>query len=371
MAEETVLYSFGSSSTDGTGPAAGLVQGSDGYFYGTTESGGQNNYGTVYRISSTGLEEILHSFATSGDGADPQAALIQGANGDLYGTTVSGGSQSDENGCGTVFQITTSGVETELAVFNYANGCNALGPVTLDKASNLYGTTANGGSGTSPDGTLYEVAANGTVTDIYNFPQGTNDGLVPIGHLVLTSDGSIYGTTHSGGQFGVDSAKGLAGYGTIFKVAPDGTETILHSFSGGSDSAYPNTGLVLGQDSRLYGTTSGAQGTDVQSGGTIFSISTTGAYSIVYTFGAIPSVGNQASGLVQDSSGNSYGTEGGLVYQITPTGTFTVLHTFAGGTDGQYPNGPLIIAADGNLYGTTGSGGQNNRGTVFRIAIGN
>jgi uncharacterized repeat protein (TIGR03803 family) len=222
--EETVLYSFQNYTDDGSIPSS-LILGSDGYFYGTTFIGGHFNYGTVFRISSAGAETVLYSFGGGADGELPSASLIEGNDGNFYGTTPFGGSSRD----GTVFKITPGGEERVLYSFSGGSG-NGADPYTaliqgLD--GGFYGATQAGGKENSNPcgggcGSLFEVTPTGSETVLYLFAAITTDAEIPDANLVQGSDGNFYGITSEGGQLGG---------GTVFRVTPAGTLTVLHSFA--------------------------------------------------------------------------------------------------------------------------------------------
>ena len=247
----TSLYSF-TGGNDGANPAAGLVQGSDGNFYGTTYGGGTNGNvwfggGTVFKISANGALTSLYSFTGGNDGANPHAGLVQGSDGNFYGTTSGGGT----NGAGTVFKISTNGALTSF-VFLHRHAMMAQDPdagLVQGSDGNFYGTTSVGGTNNS--GTVFKISANGALTSLYSFT-GSNDGAYPDAGLVQGSDGNFYGTTSSGGT---NDAQRNYGYGTVFKISPNGALTSLYSFTGGNDGAYPQAGLVQGSDGNFYGTT--------------------------------------------------------------------------------------------------------------------
>src|ERR1022692_170052 len=261
----TTLHSFCSdypSCTDGADPYAGLAQAANGDLYGTAYNGGANGYGAVFKITQGGTLTTLYSFCSQTnctDGAGPEAGLVQAANGDLYGTTYSGGTSS----AGTIFKITPSGTLTTLHSFN---GEDAGGPVAgLVQAANgdLYGTTQGGG--TNGGGTIFKITPSGTVTTLYSFCPQTNctDGETPFAGLVQAADGDLYGTT-------IDGANGN---GTIFKITPGGTLTTLYSFCSQTncrDGGQPNAGLVQDTNGDLYGTTDYGGGA---ASGTVFRLS--------------------------------------------------------------------------------------------------
>jgi uncharacterized repeat protein (TIGR03803 family) len=372
----TILYSFAGSpfDTDGIDPAAGLVQGADGNFYGTTVGGGTatncggvgTGCGTVFRISPSGTETTLYSFGSvPNDGNVPQAGLVQGSDGNLYGTTSAGGT----NDAGTVFRISASGTETTLYSFvGYPyDGYEPLAGLVQGSDGNLYGTTSAGG--TSDQGTVFRISPSGSYAILYSFVGYPYDGAQPYAGLVQDGDGNFYGTTAFGGT--------NDGYGTVFRISPSGTETTLYSFgSSPNDGNAPQAGLVQGSDGNFYGTTSAGGTNDA---GTVFRISPSGTETTLYSFGSSPNDGNAPqAGLVQGSDGNLYGTtsaggtsDQGTVFRISPSGTQTTLYSFASGDpDGEDPQAALVQGSDGNFYGTTEYGGTNNSGTVFELALG-
>jgi uncharacterized repeat protein (TIGR03803 family) len=348
---ETVLYSFGASgAADGTNPISTLIQDADGNFYGTTDSGGAYNQGTVFKISPAGVETWVYSFSGNGpavgapgqDGSTPYAGLIQGSDGNFYGTTNVGGAY----GYGTVFKITPAGVETVLYSFTAGNLCvnyvcrrdggQPWAPLVKGNDGNFYGTTF------SPS-TVFKITPAGDETVLYSFTgsllggAASADGAGPAAGLTLGTDGNFYGTTFAGGAYAS---------GTVFKISPAGAESILHAFSGG----YVTYGIGV------HGTSGGVQGS---------------------WDAATPSYG----ALVQGSDGIFYGTtrsggayNSGAIFKITASGLETVLYSFtgnggiAGSADGAYPEGGLIQVSDGTFYGTTVNGGATNEGTVFSFS---
>jgi uncharacterized repeat protein (TIGR03803 family) len=354
----TTLYSFSGYPSDGDSPYAGLVQGNDGNFYGTTSSGGASGKGIVFRISPGGSLTNLHSFSgPPTDGDYPSAGLVQGSDGNFYGTTSSGGTNDD----GTVFRISPGGTLTNLYSFGRSDGAYPNSRLVQGSDSNLYGTTVNGG--VRDYGTVFRISPGGSLTNLYSF--SNSDGAYPNAGLAQGSGGDFYGTTASGGA---------SGNGTVFRISQTGSFTNLHSFSY-SDGVYPNAGLVQGNDGNFYGTTSsgGASGK-----GIVFRISPGGNLTNLHSFsgsdGADPN-----GGLVQGSDGNFYGTTEsggtstncsggcGTVFQISSSGNFKSLWSF-GSDDGAYPEAELVQGNDGKFYGTTSLGGTNDAGTVFRIS---
>jgi uncharacterized repeat protein (TIGR03803 family) len=380
--KDSVLHSFTggtAGSTVGAGPAAPLVQASDGNFYGTTSAnqyggpyGGLMGPGTVFKVTPVGVETLLYAFGTGGstDGATPVAGLIQGSDGNLYGTTRSGGAY----GYGTVFKITPAGVETVL--YSFFGGLDGIGPsggLIQGSDGNFYGTTNEGGQ--CQVGVVFRVTPTGTESVLYTFTGGENgcgtaDGANPNYGLILGTDGNFYGTTAEGGFVG-------RGNGTVFKITPAGVESVLYAFQGGSsDGASPAGGVIQASDGNFYGTTNFAGAYDT---GTVFKITPGGVETSLYSFEPYGSVNAviPAAGLIQASDGNFYGTaEGGgyhvgTVFKITLAGVESLLCSFGanGSTDSAIPSAGVIQGTDGNLYGTALEGGTGTVGTVFKLNI--
>jgi uncharacterized repeat protein (TIGR03803 family) len=363
----TSLHAF--DSKDGANPSAGLVQGSAGYFYGTTYYGGANSVGTVFKISAGGALTSLASFDYT-DGAYPSAGLVQGSDGFFYGTTSRGGTNA--NGYGTVFQISASGLLRSLNSFGRTQDVfgvpfdGGVPNAPLVQAGNgvLYGTCSYGGANDSyPGGTVFEISTNGALTVLWSFTGGS-DGSGPEAGLVQGRDGSFYGTTS--GDFG--------SYGGVFKFRPPGTVAGLDSFTGGADGGNPWAGLVQGSDGYFYGTTAFG---GTYTNGTVFRMTAGGALTSLYSFTGGNDGGNPYGVLVQGSDGYFYGTTAlggtytnGTVFRISASGTLANLYSFTGGNDGGKPYAGLVQGSDGSFYGTTLDGGTNRYGTVFRLSIG-
>jgi|SRR5579862_4412 len=325
---EAVVHSFSGYPKDGEGPFAGLIADKNGNGYGTTVVGGSHNFGTVFKLASDGTETALYSFTCTGsDGCSPFGGVIKDG-GNLYGTTLEGGYYDDSecgSGCGIVFKLAPDGRETVLHEFKGPEGPDGAFPwagLVRDKAGNLYGTTANGGGNGGDLGTVFKLAPDGTETFPHNFAGGT-DGADPQAPLIMDKTGNLYGTTVDGGSAGCNQNLGC---GTVFMVAPDGTEKVLHAFAGGSDGAHPQAGLLMDKAGNLYGTTYyGGGGARCPAGGC------------------------------------------GTVFKLTPDGTETVIHACASGKSGRGPEAGLVADKKGNLYGTTFYGGANRSGMVFEL----
>jgi uncharacterized repeat protein (TIGR03803 family) len=331
----TVLYSF-LPTFENTGPGPiGLVRDAIGSLYGSTDIGGQYRAGTVFKLTPSGAEGILHSFGGENDGNGPSSGgLAIDSAGNLYGGTVFGGQTNgcDGNGCGIVYKVSPSGVETILHSFTGGtDGAIPQGIPVLDASGNLYGVAANGANPGCDEGfgcgTIYKVDTAGNFTVLYSFT-GDTDGDVPVGGPVLDSSGNLYGTTTIGGNLSCSPPNGC---GVVFKIDSSGNFTVLYTFNGGSnDGEGPNSTLLLDFAGNLYGTTGygGDLSCDLNEGGGC-----------------------------------------GVVFKVDPSGEETILHAFAGGTgDGADPtNGPLTSDGKGNLYGTTSFGGVANGGVIFAL----
>jgi uncharacterized repeat protein (TIGR03803 family) len=362
--------------THGANPYATLVQGPDGNFYGTTEFGGPISAGTIFKITPSGTLTTLYTFPNFSDGCNPAAGLVLSSDGNFYGTTSTCGATSSgcAFGCGTTFKITPAGALNTLHTFDATDGYQPEAAMIQGANGNFYGTTELGG--TSGYGTVFEMTRSGKITVLHSFAGYPADGAYPIAGLVQAANGTLFGTTERGGSsqscvtFG-----GVYGCGTVFKITPSGMLTMLHSFDT-TDGALPDGGLVQAGSS-LYGTTS-----DVATStfGTVFKITPTGTLTTLYNFcsqagcadGAYP-----ASGMVKATDGNLYGTtsqagtgNAGTVFEITTAGTLTTLHSFDQ-ADGEAPFGGLLQATNGSLYGTTSVGGTNEAdGTIFGLSAG-
>ncbi len=379
--KDSVLYSFsgGTGNMVGAAPTAPLIQASDGNFYGTTSAnqngepyGGLMGPGTVFKVTPAGVETLLYAFGTNGsnDGATPVAGLIQGSDGNLYGTTKHGGAY----GYGTVFKITLAGVETVLySFFGGLDGADPVAGLILGSDGNFYGTTQEGGQ--CGAGVVFRVTPTGAESVLYTFTGGTGgcataDGANPNSGLILGTDGNFYGTTAQGGFVG-------SGDGTVFKITPAGVESVLYAFQGGSsDGEEPAGGVIQASDGNFYGTTSIGGAYDT---GTVFKITPGGVETLLYSFEPYGSVNAilPFAGLIQANDGNFYGTTGhggngeGTVFKITLAGVESLLCSFGanGSTDGVFPSASVTQGTDGNLYGTTLGGGTVNLGTVFKLSI--
>jgi len=344
----SLLYSF-SGVPDGSDPDS-LIRTSAGDMYGTTGSGGVYNQGTVFKLDSSGNETVLYSFTGGSDGGGPVSVIRYG--GKFYGTTYRGG----DSDLGTIFVLDRKGKETVLHSFSgVPDGASPYTGLVRDPGGNLYGTTSRGG--TSNRGMVFKLDPAGNFTILYSFTTG-NDGLFP-NSLIRDSSGNLYGTTDQGG--------GQFRQGTVFKLDSAGRETVLYSFSGGTDGGYP-TGVIR-SGGKFYGTT--VSGGDIGLG-TVFVLDKKNKETVLHSFsdidGAFPGFG-----VIRDSAGNLYGTtevggtyEFGVVFKLDKTGKETVLYNFTGGNDGGSPASNLIRDSAGNLYGYV-NGGTSGAGAIFEL----
>lgn len=308
---EAPLYSF-NGGDDGEIPVGGLIIDGAGNLYGTTISGGVHGAGTAFQIAPDGSETVLHVFGDQGDGQIPYAGLAADAHGRMYGTTIGGGAF----GYGTIFKVTTGGKET--VSYSFTGGSDGAEPynsLILGKNGTFYGTSVSGGDWN--EGTVFAFEPPGGESVLYSFHGALKHGSQPYAKLVRDRDGNLYGTTYAGGEHNL---------GAVFKVTPDGAETVLYSFKGGAaDGAYPTRSLVLDGKNNLLGTT---------------------------TWGG-------------KSGCSSRGC--GTVFKVTQAGKETIIHLFKG-DDGSEPAAGLTLDSGGNLYGTTDSGGLHGLGTVFKLS---
>jgi uncharacterized repeat protein (TIGR03803 family) len=412
---ETVLYSF-SGGNDGGNPNA-VIRDRNGNLYGTTGAGGASGYGVVFRLDGSGRQTILHAFTGAADGAYPSANIALDPLGNFYGSTNNGGNQMGAAGAGVVFRIDPAGQETVLYTFTGGNdGANPNG-VLRDRQGALYGVTSAGGSAGA--GVVFELDASGHQSVLYTFTGGNDGGYASAG---VTRDwkGDLFGTTNGGGASGsgvvfkvdasghetvlhtfargavgdqpdgsgvvLDSAgnlygtaafSGEGGAGTVYKLDKDGNATVIYAFPGNEQGQYPyNSGVMLGPDGGLYGTTfyGGRRGA-----GVVYRLGENREERVLYDFSFFTPLGfsEPSGGLVSDPAGNLFGVTFlgqtnvgfgfGVVYRLDREGHATVLHNFTDGGDGGIPNGPLVLDAKGNVYGTAGSGGTSGSGVVFKI----
>jgi len=374
-----IVYNF-AVQPDGQNPNAAVVRGTDGSLYGTTTGGGTYGEGSIFKIGPDGKETVLHSFSgKNGDGAYPNAPLVMDAAGNLYGTTLAGGNTDcfQNGGCGIVFKLSKNGNGKVLYTFSGSvDGARPEAPLLLAPDGKLYGTTTSGGN--YGLGTVFQFSGIGGETVLHSFTGGYDDA-TPYGGLIHDKNGNLYGTT-SGNMNPDTTCEASAGNGTVFRLSPIGHLTVLHAFQGGRDGRVPCSGLTAGTSGELYGTTA-LGGTDcIGFGecGTIFEIDKTGRMTVLHIFEGTEGI-NPYSTLVRDASGTLYGTavlggdingysEGhGTVFSLDITGQVNVLHAFTGAPDGAYIFGGLTLDSSGTLYGTATFQGANGYGIVFSL----
>jgi len=362
----TTLYSF--AGTDGAGPLGPLIQARDGNLYGTTVRGGSRNSGVVFRISTAGTFETLHSFCSEtncADGKYPFSGVIQAADGNFYGTTREGGIGRG----GTIFEITAAGTLSVIHSFCLAPCTDGVDPeagLVQAPDGSFYGTTFWGpGPGW---GTLFHLDTSGEVTVLYSFCPDNGaclNGANPEA-LVLSANGNLYGTTFIGGA--------PPGSGTFFSFSPAGKLSTIVSFCQDATCyGNPKGPVFQASNGDFYGVTGGAF---------VYRISSTGAFTVLYSFCAqapCPDDEYALGGLLEGANGKFYGTtvlgganNTGTVYEITPSGQLTTLYSFcaaSGCADGEEPVSKLFQSSNGDLYGTTYRGGANGLGTVFRLSL--
>ena len=401
----TTLVTF--NGTNGADPKSRMILASDGNFYGVTETGGTNNTGTVFQLTQSGVLTTIAQFGSSagllsffGDVIAPFGELMQGSDGNLYGTTETGPNAISV--VGTVFKVALSGTLTTLATFDSINGATPWAGLVQDASGYLYGTTEYGGA--SNLGTIFRMTTNGSLATLASF-RGTN-GTYPTAQLVMGANGNLYGTTFAGGtvtniiinitnNMGINTGTNIIqqlipGQGTVFEVATNGALTTLVTFGGanggvfevttngalttlvtfgGANGSEPQAGLTLGGDGNFYGVTT-AGGTN--GFGTVFQMTPSDTLTTLFSFngydGSCPDVP-----LTLGADGNLYGTTrtslpggNGTAFEITTGGTFTTLAYF-NNADGATPHSGLVANTNGNYYGTTEFGGTNNLGTVYQL----
>lgn len=343
------------SKTDGGNPYGSLIQAKDGNLYGMNYWGGATGYGTIFRITLTGTYTILRSLAPLTDGSYPYGDLLQANDGFLYGMANGGGANSN----GTIFKISTAGVFTLIRSLNTStDGGNPAGNLVQATDGNFYGITRYTSGGTH--GGIFKLTTAGVYTVIKKFDLATTGGY-PYGSLLQNTDGYFYGMTNQGGS---------NFYGTVFKVNSAGTLTVLSALNGAAHGNEPQEDLVTGKDSALYGMTRYGGAYNY---GTVFKICG-GVTTVIRSFNKTTDGATPTGGLLRASDGNFYGmteTGGtnsvGTIFKLTPAGVYTVLRQLKTATDGAYPKGSLVQGPDGALYGMASAGGTGSGGTIFRI----
>ncbi len=361
-----VLVHVFSGAWDGEYPYAEVVQGADGNLYGTTSSGGPFGMGVAFKSTLDGAFTVLHEFTGGADGGQPSGQLRQGPDGNFYGTTASGGASS----LGVVYRMTPAGIVTPIHAFAGADGSCPCGAVVSAADASFFGRTYGGGAFSA--GTIFQVTSDGGFTVVRSFtgdPEDAHPSVIrgfahPRAPVILGTDGNLYGTTLVGGTTDL---------GAVFKIDLNGTVTLLHSFSGNGDGGQPSTALVQAADGNFYGGTGLLRYGGTASGNVLFTITPAGTFTALHVLD-VTSEGQLPSTLIQATDGNLYGTtqfggsaDLGTVFKMTPAGALTTLHVFTGGADGAGSVASLVQATDGNFYGTTAWGGAWGFGTVFKM----
>ncbi len=376
-----LIYSFAGNG-DGEYTDTELVMDTAGNLYGTSVLGGTFGSGTVFEISAVGVHTVLYSFTGGPDGAQPYKGVTLDAQGNLYGTAVTGGGGSCEGGCGVVYKLTKSGSQwTQSVLHTFTGGTDGSGPgspVAFDSKGNLYGTTPTGGS--SSAGVVYQLKPSGTggwtFKVIHAFTGGTDGNGGSAGRLLVDTAGNLYGVCTVGGA---------KGFGNVYEISASGSKWIfitLYSFKDQPDGASPYGGVVFDKSGNLFGTTYYAGGNDM---GTVYKLAhnTNGTWteSVLYSFKGGTDGASPISSLVVDSAGNFYGTtsEGGasacgcgVIFKMTKgtSGKWTesVVYRFPGTpSPGFAYNGMTSDSTASNFYGATVHGGADNDGTIYKL----
>jgi uncharacterized repeat protein (TIGR03803 family) len=378
----TVIYSF-AGDEDGEYPSTELVRDSAGNLYGTSVLGGDFGSGTVFEVSPSGTHTILYSFTSGADGGQPYGGVTLDAEGNLYGTAVTGGSGGAcEGGCGVAYKLTNvGGTWTQGVLHNFTGGDDGSGPgagLTLDAQGNLYGMTPTGGA--YGFGTIYQLhpkqqGGRYRFRVVHAFTGGVDGSSASVGRLIFDPDGNLYGAATVGGAYG---------NGVVFQLHQrDGSWKLrtLYSFMGKPNAGFPYGGLVFDGAGNLYGTTYYDGANDF---GSVYQLAPRlhGSWKerVLYSFQNGTDGAFSISNLVFDADGNLYGTtsEGGApgcscgtVFKMTHNGpgqwTESVEYAFTGTPDGAFPYNGLVGDGAGNFYGTTVHGGADNEGSVYEF----
>jgi len=353
----TVLHNF--TGNDGAYPFSRLTIDGQGNLYGTTGGTLPPTYGTIFELSRSNLiGNLLVLLRRTPTGICDFCVdnLLRDAQGNLYVSDAIGGNF----GNGAVLKLTPAGL-MPIVLYSFTGGADGQYPndgLISDAEGNLYGTTGLGGA--FGKGVVFKITPSGTETVLYSFTGGS-DGGEPWGRLLQDSQGNFYGATYVGG--------GELSFGVLFELSASGVETVLHTFTGGSDGGHPNGDLIADAAGNLYGTTPSIP-RSVH--GVVFKITQQGVLTVLHTFTGSDGF-DPRSGLIMDALGNLYGTTwsggssgNGVVYELSANGTLTVLHSFSG-PEGELPAGGLVFDASGNLYGTAAYGGTSNYGVVFKL----
>lgn len=372
------IYSF-AGNTDGEYTDTELVRDSAGNLYGTSVQGGTYGGGTVFQVTPAGVHTVLYNFTGGADGGEPYKGVTLDAQGNLYGTAVTGGGGSCEGGCGVVFELKNSGgVWTQSVIHTFSGAADGYGPgspVSIDKSGNVYGTVPTGGK--YGMGVVYQLrpsASGWKLRVIHTFTGGTDGGGGSAGSLLIDSAGNLFGACTVGGSLG---------FGTVYEVSPVQGQwrfTTLYTFKDQPDGALPYGGLVLDKAGNLYGTTYYAGAHDF---GTVYKLTHSNGHwieSVLYSFQGGNDGASPISSLVADASGNFYGTTSdggastcgcGVIYKMTRGSggkwTESVVYQFPGSPDPGFAYNGMITDGKGNFYGATVHGGDNNDGAIYQF----
>jgi uncharacterized repeat protein (TIGR03803 family) len=347
----TVLFDFLLGGPGPQWPGGPLAQGRDGDLYGWSYNGGATNNGSIWKTDPSGTVSVIYNFAS---GNDCQSGMTLGTDGNFYGTAL-----TNCGGAGYVFKLTPSGTLTVLHTFTGTPDGSGPGLLVQYSDGNFYGVTGQGGA--TNYGTVFKITPTGTLTILYSFDD-TNEFANPNYRLTVGNDGNFYGTFQRDAN------------GGVFKMTPAGVVTLVHQFAGPpNDGGSPVSGVILGKDGNFYGTT---QVGGTQNEGTIFKMTPSGTVTILHSFSQPSDYAiNPTAPLVQATDGNFYGTADSCtvfgcgpqdLYEMTPSGTFTILQEFTA----SYPYWGVIQDTNGIIYGVTQQGGTVNGGVLFSLNIG-
>jgi uncharacterized repeat protein (TIGR03803 family) len=358
----TLRHTF-TGSSDGARPKASLVRSSNANLYGTTLSGGTSDLGTVFTLAPGGTVTLLRSFSDLGGDGNTPTGLVRANDGNFYGATLTSTNRFQEVQGSVVFRITPAGAFTALKALSTTEGYD---PNPLIQAADgfLYGTCKLAGA--SARGTVFRISLTGDFTLLHTFTGGAGDGAGPQSALVQATDGNFYGTTNAGGT---------SNKGTLYRMTPGGTATVLHSFAGfPGDGDAPEAALIQAADGNLYGTA--LRGGTLNYGAVFRSNLAGSSFAVIHSFDAATEGRNPYAPLVEISPGVFYGTlsaggasDAGVIYQMNAAGAVTVLHAF-NNIDGANPQSGLVKTTGTIAYGTTlggGPPGANGVGVIFRI----
>jgi len=374
-----LIYSF-AGNADGAYTDTELVMDSAGNLYGTSVQGGKSGGGTVFQITPSGAHTVLYNFTGGADGGEPYKGVTLDAHGNLFGTAVTGGGGSCEGGCGVVFMLSNSGGSWNFSVIHtFTGGADGSGPgspVSIDKNGNVYGTTPTGGA--NGMGVVYKLMSNATggwtLHVIHTFTGGVDGGGGSAGRLLIDAGGNLYGVCTVGGA---------NGFGTVYKmfsIQGQWQLTTLYAFKDQPDGALPYGGVVFDKFGNLYGTTYYAGANDLGSVYKLTRNNGTWTESVLYSFKGGTDGASPISSLVADAAGNFYGTTSdggaatcscGVIFKMTrgTTGKWTesVVYRFPGTPNPGFAYNGMISDSAGNFYGATVHGGSGNDGAIYKF----